>query len=214
MQKVHSGFRFTADASDRMRLESAKILFQYLLMILASSVCGAAMNQMLSDAFINDQLSGVILHFEGMFLGCDGLLSYLRCLLRYSMLDLISLAGLFACSFSIFNYVISDLILVFNGFRLGFCGVFLTHFLKGQGVYSLTYGTFFMFWIFRLSVVFLLLRFAFRGALWARKMKSYLPGGRKALRGRVLISFVSSLLFTACSILMLNTLYCVLIRLA
>lgn len=96
--------------------EHAKILFQYLLLTILSSFIGAFLAKTLSYPLLREQ---AIRHFSAPFSHCLSWREVLVEFLRYVSADLISAILLLSSSFSLLNYFFSNVILAFQGIRLG-----------------------------------------------------------------------------------------------
>ena len=106
--------------TNNIKLERYKITFQFALMVIASIICGICISRMLSDMFVSAANDKICQHFFTVKMP-RALFEYFVDYLKMSAFDIALITLILIFSFSFINYVISDLILVFAGIRLGFC---------------------------------------------------------------------------------------------
>jgi len=198
--------------SDRERCERAKILLQYAMILFFFLIAGILLFRTVSDDFIVSQAVIMLDRDETVFLHCQSLYEYIRCMLKYAMWDIASAFALFICSFAVFNYVASDIILAANAVKIGFSLAFLSLFISvGFAGIHISLLRFIVFLTFRLLVVILLYSFAYACAIFSRKIRGADRNGRTRIRPRVILPFLLDFAASLCMILLCNFLYCIIL---
>lgn len=204
---------FKASASkESLKLERAKIAFQFLLMTVCSLIMGILISGGLSDSFYSDAVTGISAHFENAFLNCHTFYDKVLHVVLYSLSDLICLTIIFCVSFAVFNYVVSDFVLIYNGIKFGFLTSFLSKYLFGRvASYNINTVEFFTVVFFKVTTLILILDYAYRAAVYSIGLKETKFNGRPSVKLRVLFPFCINTLAYMGSIIILNGLYCWLI---
>ena len=198
--------------SDPQKLERVKILFQFLLMLICSAIIGYGIAKNISEDFYQSSMLGVSAHFETVFLNCNIFYDYLKTVLIYAVSDILSILIIFVISFSAFNYIVSDILLIYNGLRMGFSisflSVFVSNALFGYNIGVLRYTAFVFFKAVALTLIF---DYAYRAAVYSLKFKIITPNGRPNVKIKVLFPFVVYTLTYIGSVIIINGAYCWLI---
>ena len=195
-----------------MRMERVKIIFQFALMTACSFVIGILLIRMLPQSFYSDSVLKVSTHFETLFINCGSFYDYIRCILKYSLSDIICIAALFCVSFAAFNYVASDVVLIYNGIRTGSAVSFLWAFISSAELaYKLGVLRYVVFVVFKSILLLLVFDYSCRAAIHSRKLKSLSPAGRPNVKPRALFPFIVNTLTYVGSVIILNGIYCFLI---
>jgi hypothetical protein len=189
-----------------------KILFQFLLMVLCSATIGWMLVNTLSEASYHNSEFRISSHFETVFINCKILYDYIKAILLYSLSDILSLLIIFVASFSVFNYIVSDLLLVYNGMRIGFSLPFLYAFISDPVfVYNIGLLKYIVFVFFKVGILILILDYAYRAAVYSQKLKITAPNGRPNIKIKVLFPFIIYTFTYIGSLIIINGAYCWLI---
>lgn len=179
----------------QINLEKQKIIFQFSLVTLASLIAGILFIKTLSGEGVASLLDGIIKHFS-----TDASLGIF---IRQCLPDIICILLLYLFSFSIINYVATDLILSFLGFKFGICA-HLT-FLAPISLATASISVF-----LRILLLGVILVYSCRIAIYSLHLKKFLPNGRVAINRKPFISMTLSCMSTIGVTLIIYGLYCLL----
>jgi hypothetical protein len=194
------------------KLEQAKIIFQFILMVLCSLIIGAMLSSICSEEYYISSQFQISAHFEKMFLGISELPDALLEILRYSLTDIVVILLVFLVSFSIVNYVATDILLIVCGIRCGFLITFLSGYLNDTPfIYNTDILDFSIFTFFKLSVLLLVLCYSYHAAICASYMKYKNENGRVSVYFSKFISFVAITVAYVGALIIINAAYCLLI---
>lgn len=194
------------------RLERIKILFQFLLMLVCSFAIGWMLANSVSEAFYQNSVLGISAHFETVFINCNTFYDYIKAILLYALSDILSVFIIFIVSFSAFNYVISDFLLVYNGIRVGFSVSFLSSFISDPiFAYNVGLLRYIVFAFFKAVILLLILDYSYRAAVYSQKLKITSPNGRPNIKIKVFLPFIVYTLTYVGSVIIINGVYCWLI---
>lgn len=197
---------------DPQKLERIKILFQFVLMLICSIIIGLMLVNSLSETFYQNSMLGISAHFETVFINCKTFYDYIKAILLCALSDILSLLIIFVVSFSAFNYAVSDILLVYNGLRIGFSVSFLSAFISNSlFAYNIGRLRFVVFVFFKAVILLLILDYAYRAAVYSRKLKLTTPSGRPNIKIKVLLPFTVYTLTYIGSVIIINGVYCWLI---
>ena len=195
-----------------IQTERFKIVLQFALTVLCSFVIGLLLIRILPEQFYSASILKVSTHFETVFINCEIPYDYIRCILKYSLPDIICIITLFGVSFFTFNYVATNLVLIYNGARSGGVSAFLWAFISSA---TLSYGIgvlrYTVFVVFKMLLLALIFDYSCRSALYSHKLKEVSDAGRPNVKARVLLPFILHLLTYLGSAIILNGIYCFLI---
>lgn len=195
--------------NDKVALEKMKIAFQFLLMVLCSSIIGGIVSKSLSRDFYLASPGMISKHFDGIFLNCYDFLDFASYILNYAAIDIISFLVIFAVSFAVFNYVATDFVLLFGGFNFGLSVIFLSEFANSAELgYSIGYLRYFIFVFFKLLVLVFLFDYSFKAAKISITLKKTGPIGRPRVKLKVLFPFIVQTLTYLGAVIIINGLYC------
>ncbi len=207
---------FDRKAPDIVTKEKIKITFQYVLMLISSAVIGIIFLKILPDGYINESVFGISKHFDLIFSECDVFPDALRCILSYSTYDLVITAIIALSSFTVFNYIVSDICIICTGFKFGFSVSFLAAFISGgvtETVYRLGIMRYLIFVSFKAIIASLLIWFAYRISVISFGLKKYTSVGRTVLKPDNLVKLFLYYISFSGLILILNGMYCLFIYL-
>ena len=132
--------------------------------------------------------------------------------MRYSAAELICIAVTFVFTFSVLNYVTSDLILVYRGFTGGFSACLLYRILMMENTeYQPGWLRFFIFVGVKGCILIGFFLYSWCAALYSYEMKRLNATGRAIWNTRVMGALVLGTIAFCGLILFLNGFYCFLI---
>lgn len=195
------------EASRDIKTEKAKILFQFILMLIASVVCGIFFSQLLSENVLFEINKKIQLYFSSFFYNCYYAEDYLDNFLYLSSFDLISAFILFIFSFSFLNYIVSDIIIISHGFCFGMnLSIFkMISFSQIGTSRSLLY------FVSRFILLLLLSFCAYTMALYSLRLRLFTNNGRAIINKKLFLKMFLFTLTMLGTILMINGLYCLFI---
>lgn len=204
--------RKSFDRSNTMRhnaleVEKTKIIFQFVLMLTASVLCGIFFTRLLSYEFLNSTLINVSRHFNAPFRGCGSFDEILSKYLEFCGCDIVCLTLLLLFSFSFINYIISDLVLIFSGFKFGMSIAVIWYFSFAR----IGFGNSFTFLILRSIALVVILIYSYRMALYSLDIRKFSDNGRVVLNKKHLLSILLFTVNILGLIFIINGLYCLLI---
>ena len=186
--------------TNNIRLERCKIAFQFTLMVVASIICGICISRMLSDTFISTATNKICQHFFTVKVP-RAFFEYFVDYLKISAFDIALITLILIFSFSFINYVISDLILVFAGIRLGF-------FARLIATSGITFADKVAFYIFKPITMAMLFAFSLLMALHSLEIRRFSSNGRLIKNRKKLYSMLICSITFIGLILISNGLYC------
>lgn len=203
---------FRRNDNSAARIERLKIIFQFAVTIVCSFIMGLLLIRMLPEQFYSNSVLRVSTHFETVFINCEGLYDYVLCILKYSLSDIICIVALFLVSFFTFNYVASDIVLIYNGIKIGSTLSFLWAFIANTALsYNLGVLRYVVVVVFKLALLILIFDYSCRSALYSHKLKVVSATGRPSVKMRALVPFVVNTIAYIGSLIIFNGIYCFLI---
>ncbi|MBE6576673.1 MAG: hypothetical protein E7653_00870 [Ruminococcaceae bacterium] len=186
-------------SSDEIKLEKIKILFQFAIMLIASIVLGVCLARVISIDLRSTATANILRHFSPQ--GTKGVGDFLE-YLRYSAFDVIVVVLLVIFSFSFINYIISDIVIVMYGAKLGIASSLLLAIPEVRAFDR------FVFFTFKPLLLILIVLFSYKMALFSLEIRRFSNNGRLvADRRKTLSMLLASLAFIGL-ILIINGLYC------
>lgn len=180
--------------------ESAKVLFQYLFLTLASVIAGMFLARHSSLSFLGEQASR---HFSLPFRYCSSFREVFFEFCHYFLADFICIIFLICSSFSLLNCLVSDLILTFLGLRLGI-SISAAFSLHKSSPYGETWGLF----LLRLGVTLCFIVCAYHVSRCSYAFRSNLTSGRISLSPKHTMILFGIFFFLTSAILLFHILYC------
>ncbi len=212
MNQSFRGVFFDRKAKVLSKIERKKIAFQFILTSVCSALLGLLLVRALSESVYFDNILLVSTHFEKIFIDCKGFYDYFFCILSYALSDIICVLIVFAVSFAVFNYVVSDFVLIYSGVRFGLIISFLYSFVSNAGyTYNIGWVRYLVFIFFKAAVFILLLDYSYRAAVYSVNLKKISAAGRPNLKFKVLLPFLVNTFARIGGVIILNGLYCALI---
>ena len=190
-------------------IEQIKILFQFLVTLLFAFISGALLCGACSDAFISSSQTVITTHFNSLFFGAIRLHDVFSTIITYSLPYIFVMIAIAVLSFSVFNYLVSDIVLLICGVKVGFSiTLLLNNIFFGQSIQGVSVLSFLMFSMFRILILVLVVCFAYRASLFSRNISFRNNNGRYYLEPLKILSFavitaahIGALVFT-------NGVYC------
>jgi len=112
---------------------------------------------------------------------------------------------LFVFSFSFINYAVSDLIIVFLGFRYGL----MSSIIKQASFSVVGIGNSLSYWIIRMAVLLVVTFYSCKIAFYSLSVRKFSKNGRLVINNASLLRAVLLTIMTVGSVLILEALYCV-----
>lgn len=195
--------------SDPQRLEKIKISFLFSAVLLISSFLGMIVANYISADLYANSVFRISNHFETAFLRCSDLLGYIKIIALSSLSDIIAFFVIFAVSFSILNYVITDVVLFYCGVKFGISVAFLVGFSRLQNSpYRLGGIRLSLFVLTELILLVLILCYSCYAATASLRFKQTASSGRPNIKTGDLILFSVKTVACVGAVIILNALYC------
>ena len=183
--------RFTSFRNkSQIRLEKQKIVFQFTLVLVAAFVAGVLFVRLISE----NALSAISERISKHFLS-EATASFF---IKNCAVDVVCVFVLYLFSFSFINYVISDIILAFVGFRFGI--------FSRLCVLSDTGNAIFIF--FKLLLLLLIFVYSCKIAMDSLKLKKILPNGRVSVESQTFTQITVLTVIAVVLVFIINGLYC------
>ena len=180
-----------------INLEKQKIVFQFFLVTVSSFIGGLLFTRLLSGEKIAEFSISVVEHFNFKV----DLHILLSATLKQSIIDIVCILLIFLFSISYFNYLATDLILAFLGFRTG---------INISLCFFSFIGKFLLFTslLFKVFLLLILAIYSCKAAIFSLKLKRTLPNGRVTIDSKILISLTILTTSTIGVSIIINGLYC------
>ena len=180
-----------------INLEKQKIVFQFFLVTVSAFIGGLLFTKLLSGEKIAELSLSVVEHFNFKV----DLHILLSATLKQSIIDIVCILLIFLFSFSYFNYLATDLILAFLGFRTG---------INISLCFFSFIGKFLLFTslLFKVFLLLILAIYSCKAAIFSLKLKRTLPNGRVTIDSKILISLTILTTSTIGVSIIINGLYC------
>ena len=190
------------------KLERMKILCLFAFVLFISCAFGCAIANYISAETYGNYLFRISTHFETVFLKCSRLVDCARIVAIYSLPDVISILVVFAASLSICNYLITNIVLLYNGIKFGITFIFLTHFNFNNSLYMLEKSKIFIFVLVELITISLLLYYSYQAALSSVELRQLDSNGRSNIKTKDFLQFSLKTIACVGGVFILNTFYC------
>lgn len=194
----------TSKFKHSIRTEKEKIIFQFTLMLIASIVCGMLFSKLLSDSALQSSADKIVRHFCNQDIDGNMLSAFKKYYILFCIPSIICVAVVFIFSFSFVNYVVTDTVLVFLGFRYGFNSALIAvSALSKIGIFhSLVY------WILHAVIIAVALIYSCRMAFYSLTLRSFSANGRLIVERKALLSSLIFTLTVVGLILIVGGVYC------
>lgn len=187
--------------------EKKKALFQYCCICLLSVLSGILIAGMLSKGALLDMGEQIKRHFLSPFSQNAPLYNFTYSVLCYSLVDVICISVAFLFTFSVFNYIASNVILIYQGFVIGLSTSVLLR-------YSVLFGSisyFYIIWfiILKISILIFFVFYLCILTKYSFDLKSYSANLRARLDPRVLLLLLAFMISASGFVILLNAIYCI-----
>ena len=190
-------------------VERLKILFQFLVTLLFAFISGAILCGACSDTFHSSSQIVITKHFNSLFLGAISLQDVFLTIITYSLPYIFSIITIAVLSFSVFNYLVSDIVLLICGIKVGFSiTLLLNNVFLDQSVQGVSVLSFLMFSMFRILILVLVVCFAYRASLFSRNISFRNNNGRYYLEPLKILSFAVITAAHIGALVFINGVYC------
>ena len=207
MNNLKFFFGHSVARNNSEQTERSKIIFQFVLMLIASILCGVFFVQILSDNYLDNALVNVSKHFNAPFKGHTDIEGILSSYLSYCFFDICCIVLIYIFSFSFISYAVTDITIAFCGFRFGM-GIALLWQLAFVRIGFFNCG---VFVVLRLLMLVVLLIYSYKMAFYSLRIRISSTNGRAVIFTK---GFFSTLLFSLSAVgvtLIIDGLYCLLI---
>lgn len=195
--------------SQCIRLERFKIGFQYTLTLVASLILGYLLPRFLGSELESWQIDALTRHFALPFASLSTLPQMLGVILSFAAPSLFCLVIIFLFSFSSLNCLMNNGVLIYSGMRTGYTFSVLVS-LLGDGV-SATYQPgafrFAVFIAFKILLLLLMLRYAFRSSDYSYHLRRYSASGRPFLHAKTILTLTGYTILIAVAVFAVHMLY-------
>ena len=193
---------------DSVRVERLKIAFQFFIVTAVAFVIGIIVSRSLSSDFGEGFTVDVSSHFENLFINCATIYDHVECLLKYSAVDVICIGAIFLVSFAAFNYIVTELVLLYCGLRCGISVSFLSGFVgASEYAYSVGILRYLVFVFFKTAVMLLVLYYSYTAAVFSGSLRRTMQSGRMVISPKSALKFFVFTLACIGSVLILLGLY-------
>ena len=194
------------------KLEKMKIAFLFSSVSIISAIFGGLVANYISTEIYTSSLFLISNHFETAFLECSDFMEYANIIARYSLSDIISLLIIFAVSFSMLNYLVTDIVIFYSGMKFGVSVVFLGGFSRASDLpYTVGKIRLFVFVVIELAILLLMLYYAYHAAMSSVSFRRTDASGRPNIKTRDILLFLLKTAACIGAMLILNTVYCCLL---
>lgn len=190
-------------------VEKKKIFFQYICVLLFSLVLGCAIANFVNNGLLLSFIEQIRIHFSAAFPKDKPLYNITITALCYSAPEIICIVCAFCFTFSIFNYLASDVIFFYEGINVGFSAVVLYRCIRIYEIVSISKLIWFVG--FKIAFLIFILFYLYGLAVHSFELKEFTSVHRINIKIRPLL-FI--LLYTVAGLgttLLLNGIYCIVI---
>ena len=163
--------------------EKQKIIFQFVLMTIASIIAGFCFAHLLNAETLNNSLmANISCFFSDLASG-----TFSEIFSSYLMLGIIDCLWVclgFIFTFSFINYIVSDIFLIFSGFKFGINSALI----KLIGVHHIGVVNSLSYWILKGCYLVMLTWYLCKLAFYSADMKRFSSNGRTILNKNLTIS--------------------------
>jgi len=187
-----------------LEVEKIKIVFQFLLMLSASFICGICLLNIITQEAVNNAFLVICRHFTSPFEGSVSFFHKLRSYLTFCLSDILSVLLLFIFSFSFFNYFASDIVIIYQGFAFGVNASLLC--CVGSAYVSIVH--IFAYVLCRLLIIISLVVYAYKMSCYSLNIRKFSARGRITLSFKSFVNMFVSMIAVIGFILIVKGLYC------
>ena len=183
--------------------EKAKIVFQFAVMLIVSVIGGICFSNMLTPTAIQRFTAKLYISFNAS----SPEVSFWDIFSKIALVDIACILVLFVFSFSFINYVISDIVILFLGFRFGVNSAVI----KLAGFEQLGIGNSLVFWIFKGVLLLAVVLYACLAAFKSLEFRKIGANRRTTINNKSLFRIILYTLSTIVVTLIIDGIYCLLI---
>lgn len=194
------------EKNNGINVEKKKIFIQYNFVLTMSVLLGIMAAFLTKDGALLSAGERIRTHFAVDIPDANTVYNTARAVLRYSVPDIICIVGAFCFTFSIVSYLASDIILIYEGFTVGFAAAEIYRYISIFD--NLSISKFIWFVGFKSAFLIFILSFIYGLAVHALDMKEFNSVYRVKLNfGKLVFLLMYSAVGLGTAIL-LNTVYC------
>ena len=191
------------------RIETLKIKFQFLITVVCSFILGVLLFGACSDSFSLQAQKAVDTHFSNLFFGVFGIKDIFLTITVYTLPYILAIIIITVLSFSVFNYIASDIILLTCGIKIGYSITLLFNCVYSDAASeNIDLLDFLLFAIARLLLLALITCYAYRASLFSYNVSFKYKNGRHYLAPLSLLSYVSVMAAYIGALIVTNGMYC------
>lgn len=181
-------------------IEKAKIVFQFAVMLVASVIGGMCFSNLLTSSALQRFAAKLYISFNAS----SGEVSFIDIFTKIAVVDLVCIVLLFVFSFSFINYIVSDMILLFLGFRFGMNAAII----KLSGFSQIGLGNSLSFWVFKGLILFGIMLYTCVVAFKALELRRFGANRRPKISNKTLLHIIFFTALTMVFTLVVDGLYC------
>jgi len=192
-----------------LKIEKYKVLFQYVFICLISLLFGIFFANIIGMGSLLNFEEQIRAHFFSTISEDEPFANMIISVINYSLNDIICIISAFLFTFSIFNYLASDIILVYEGLNIGFSCTVL---YKCCSIFNMISDLYFVYYtLFKLVLLIFIIAFLYGLSVYSFKLKSYTSTLRVRLNLKLLL-FLLLFTISGCGfVFLLNSIYYVVI---
>ncbi len=191
---------------DNRQTEIYRILLQFALIALISLLLGICFSRVIGNGLVLSFGEQIKIHFFSEVKKDELLKSIAIFALYYSIADLLCISAAFLSTFSVFNYLVSNIILFYKGFS---AGLSLSVLYKCVFNYEITdTRCFTVFTVFKIIMLTFMTLFLYGITLHSFDLKTFLPNNRFVLNLKAFLFIAMYTVAGCCTALILNGAYC------
>ena len=189
-----------------IKTEQRQALLQYCLVCVISFIGSMIIACFLSKGSLLDIGEQITLHFSAQFSKNAPLYNFIISVLYYSIVDIICIISVFLFTFSIFNYLASDVVLLYQGLNIGLS---ISILLRYSSLFN-SISIFDIIWFIGCKSVLLIFYIIYLNTLtkYSFELKSYSANLRVSLNFKTLLYLLIFMISGCGFALLLNAIYC------
>ena len=195
-----------------VRLETAKFIIQYCLMLVASVVGGGALTYFQEQESFVSSFYRIYTHFSAPFSQCRGAVEIGMMIFRYSVPNLIGALIVLIFSFSAMNHLVTQLILILEGGKFGFSACLLFRLIASETIREyippFLCVTYFLTSLLSLCLIFY---YSLELAKHSLSVRCYTPLGRPSIPPKSIVKLLACFFKYCVLLLTVHSIYSIII---
>ncbi len=188
--------------------EKLKIVFCFSFLVAVAFFGGICLFRILGQDTKELLKNSILLHFDAILPNTDKALFLWHRTWRMNISEFVCVFLVLLFSFSFISRLVSDIVLMFVGFRFGLCA---------SAVYNLGFsragfGNSLCFWLLKGLMLWFIYNYACKITVLSMNSRHYsAENGRIMMKRSALLSMLGLTVFTACALILLGGAYCLFI---